>query len=538
MAIRNATPLRFLPTGLTDAIDQSSAFPGACQSLQNLTFDRLNRGAVIPRPGVVKDTAFGGFTSPGVISVMMAVGTQIYGMIASGLNTGYDQPFCYDTVTKSFVTVSGITSGNVPTTPSTSGSWTPPTMDVVGTYVIVTHPGFSGSNYFGYFNIANPAAPTWSAGNTATNALPTVPIWVAQFYGRAYFGCGNKVVFTDSLNPLNISNTNFAGALTIGDTTNTVGAAGLPMSNTTGGVLQALIVFKGNSIYEIAGDITASSLSLNTLSANVGCISPRTIVSTPYGVVFIASDGPRFVGLNSMVQYMNRSDAGMPSDVVYPFSTATYPSRMCAAYNNGIYRVAFDTSISVWNTAYTSADYWHDFIAGRWNGIHTFPYHCATSVNGVFYLASNTNPGAIFTSKVVPDSSTVYTDNGAAYTVRVVSACIAGAPMAESSVVESSIELGNSALGVSYYIVMYDDQNNPLSIATLTIPIQNPKWGTDKFGMFSWRSSIPVSHTYTIPWVNPIVGKKLVFSVTANAAASVSIKESMHRVQVLGYQNK
>lgn len=537
MAIRNATPMNFVPTGLTDAIDQSSAFPGACQVLQNLVFDRTNRGAVIPRPGVVKDTSFSGFTSPGVVSVMMSVGTLIYGMIASGRNPGYDEPFCYDTVAKTFITVSGVTSGNVPLTQSISGAWTPPTMDVVGIYVIVTHPGFSGSNFFGYFNITNPAAPTWTAGNTTTNALPSVPLWVAQFYGRAYFGISNKVYFTDSL-ALSISNTNFAAVLTIDDTSNTTCAVGLPMSNATGGVLQSLVVFKQNSIWQISGDISVSSspLSLNKLASNIGCTMPRTAQSSPLGIFFISTDGPRVVALNSSVQYLQANGGNSP-DIVSPFSLATNASRACACYNNGIYRVGFDASFSTWNNTYTSADYWYDTIFNRWNGPHTFPFHCATSVNGIFYLASNSNSGALFTSNVSPSSSTVYTDNGASYNIQIVSSCMAGAPMTESAIVESTIELSSSSLGVSYYIVMYDDQNNPLSIATITTPQINPLWGTNKFGQFNWRSSVTSSHTYTIPWVNPIVAKKMILSVMSTAAANMSIKESMFRVQTLGYTN-
>lgn len=537
MGIRNSTPIEFVPVGLTDSIDAASAFPGSCQVMQNLIFDRKNRGAVIARPGVQSDTVFAGFASPGVVSVMMSIGTLIFGMVASGRNVGYDEPFCYDTVAKAFITVSGVTGANVPLTQSTSGAWVPPTMDAMGIYAVVTHPGFSGLNFFGYFNVTNPAAPVWAAGNTATNALPSVPLWVAQFFGRAYFGLANSVYFTDSL-ALSISNTNFSAVLTIGDHSNTTVATGLPMSNSTGGVLQALIVFKPNSVWEIAGDIalTNAPLSLNEITDNVGCSMPRTVQSTPQGVMFISSDGPRIIGLNSAVEYLSSSESPTP-DVVYPFSLATNPSRSCAAYNNGIYRVGLDLSLTVWDSVYTSADYWYDMIFSRWNGVHTFPYHCAISVGGVFYLASNSNPGALFTSTATPTASSVYADNGVSYMTQIVSSCIAGAPMTESAIIESTIELSSSALGVSYYLVMYDDQNNPLSIATISLGSSNPLWGTPKFGQFNWKSSVTSSHTYTIPWVNPIVAKKMVMSVSVQAAANVSVKESMLRVQTLGYTN-
>lgn len=537
MAIRNSTPIPFVPIGLTDAIDQASAFPGACQVMQNLVFDRTNRGAVIARPGVVADTSFGGFSSPGVVSAMLSVGTLIYGMVGSNATPGYDEPFCYDTVARAFIAVSGVTAANVPATQATTGAWTPPTMDSVGIYIVVTHSGFSGANFFGYFNVTNHAAPTWSAGNTTTNALPSVPLWVAQFYGRAYFGLGNAVYFTDSL-ALSISNTNFAAVLTIDDKSNTTVAVGLPMSNTTGGVLQSLVVFKQNSIWQITGDIalTGSPLSLNKLSSNIGCSMPRSAQSTPTGIIFISSDGPRVIELNSTVHYLRPPEGATP-DVVAPFKKATDPSRVCGAYNNGIYRVGFNASFNVWDSSYTSADYWFDLIFNRWNGIHTFPYHCATSVNGVFYLASNSSPGKLFISEVVPSSTSVYVDNSAAYATQIVSSCMAGAPMTESAIVESTIELSSSALGVSYYMSMYDDQNNPKSIATITLDASNPLWGTAIFGQFKWKSNVVSSHTYTIPWVNPIVAKKMVFSIGAAAASNVSIKEAMFRIQTLGYTN-
>src|SRR6185312_2020992 len=415
MAIRNSLPVTFIPSGLTDAVDQASSFPGACQSLSNLIFDRQNRGAVIARPGVSLSTSFPGFSSPGVVSAQLSVGTRIYGLIGTSRNSGMDEPFCYDTASGMFVTVANVLSTNVPATQPTSGTWNPQTMDVIGGRVVVTHPGFSGSNYIGWFDISgfvitptatttstsatltsvssttgvlpgmivtgtgvpanttvvsttastivmsNPAsasgtvtvtvtggsfaAPQWGAGNTTTNELPSVPIWVAQFFGRAYYGCANQVLFSDSLSPLTISNTNFAASLTLGDTTNSTGAVGLPSNASSQGILQSLIVFKAGSVYQIVGDITLSgsaALSLNEIADNVGCSMPRTAQSTLYGVVFIGSDGPRIVDLGGQLQYLKRNSDVSP-DIAAPFSNATDPTRACAAYNNGIYRIALDT---------------------------------------------------------------------------------------------------------------------------------------------------------------------------------------------------
>ena len=111
-------------------------------------------------------TNFTGFTTPGVVSVMLTVGSRIYGMIGSGRNTGRDEPFCFDTSTNTFVSISGVTAGNSPLTPSTSGNWVPPTMALVGVKLIVTHPGYTGgSNFFGWFDLTTPSTPVWNAGN-------------------------------------------------------------------------------------------------------------------------------------------------------------------------------------------------------------------------------------------------------------------------------------------------------------------------------------------------------------------------------------
>lgn len=535
MPIRDSSAALFTPVGVSDAVDQNSSFNGACQIISNLIFDRTNRGAVVGRPGVVLKSSFAGFTTPTTVSVMFTVGTLIYGMIGSARTPGFDEPFCFDTVANAFITVTGVTAANVPTTQLTTGEWTPPTIDAMGIYVIVTHPGFTGLNKFGWFDVTNPAAPVWAAGNTTVNLLPSNPLWVKEFSGRAYFGIGNAVYFTDSLT-LAISNPNFAAVLTLGDRSASTGCVGLPMSQTSGAVLQSIVVFKPNAIWQISGDIALTNLALAQLVNNVGCVAPRTAVSTPMGVLFIATDGPRFIDLIGMVKYLQVRE-GITPDIVAPFAAATYISRMVGCYSNGIYRVCFDGAYEIWDTAYTSQDYWYDFIFQRWTGPHSFDYHCGVGVSNVFYLASNNLPGKLFTSAVIPSPITVYQDNSLDMTCELVSAAIEGAPMTMSAVVESTIELGGAGIGVVYYISMYDDRNDNLSPATIKLYEVNPLWGALKWGQFLWRSTIPNSQVFTIPWVNPVVFKKMILSVRVMSAANVSIKNSFFRIQTLGYTN-
>ncbi|OYV48238.1 MAG: hypothetical protein B7X10_03375, partial [Burkholderiales bacterium 21-58-4] len=132
-------PVGFTPKGLSDAYDSTLAFRGACTVLKNLVFDQGNPEQVVARPGVGSAlTTFASLTSAGAISIQQTIGDVVYGMIASGLTAGYDQPFAYNLVTSSFVTITGITGANVPTTQATTGDWTPPTMAMIGPNILFT----------------------------------------------------------------------------------------------------------------------------------------------------------------------------------------------------------------------------------------------------------------------------------------------------------------------------------------------------------------------------------------------------------------
>ena len=282
MAIRNSKPVRFTPKGVCDAFDATDAFAGACEILTNLIFDQANPEVVVSRPGVgPPQTSFAGFTTPTFVSVQVTIGVVVYGMVSSARNPGNDEPFAYNLLTNSFITISGVTAANTPASPATSGAWTPPTMAVISTDIIVTHPGFSGtgSNFFGVLSIANPAAPTWTSANLATNPLPVVPTSVANFNNRAYYSYNNHLALSDPLTPL--TRTNASQDLTIGDTTPVTAQSGLPVQTISAGVIGALVVFKAFSIWQITGDPATSNLALNYITLTTGTAAPRSVAQCP-----------------------------------------------------------------------------------------------------------------------------------------------------------------------------------------------------------------------------------------------------------------
>ena len=186
--------------------------------------------------------------------------------------------------------------------------------------------------------------PLWSAGNTNGNPLVAAPKCVAGFNGRAYFGTLNFVVFSDELNPTQVTNAD--QALVLGDNTPVTALSGLPLtSQVTGGVVQSLIAFKGaQSMYQITGDAALSTLALNLINGSVGTLAPNTICNTPLGLAYVAIDGLRVLGFQGTV---TDPIGAFGKGVAVPFIAAQYPSRMCAAFNQNTYRVSVQNGAAV-----------------------------------------------------------------------------------------------------------------------------------------------------------------------------------------------
>ncbi len=161
MPLRNAKPLTLRLHGATDAIDGTNAPKGSMFRLSNVVPSTRTMDTWEPRPAAVYagDLHFRPdlFPAPiGQISVHLVVGNLCFGMCATGLTAGYDQPFVCDLTTGGFIPVFGVTAANVPATQSPTGNWNPPKMAQVGQRIVVTHPGFPGALVkFGWFDISS-----------------------------------------------------------------------------------------------------------------------------------------------------------------------------------------------------------------------------------------------------------------------------------------------------------------------------------------------------------------------------------------------
>jgi len=538
VGIRNGYPMRFTPKGLCDAFDATDAFPGACQALSNLIFDQGNPEIVVSRPGVgAALTTFGSFTAPTFVSVQASIGTMIYGMVSTARNPGFDEPFAYNSLTNTFVTISGVVAGNVPASPATSGAWTPPTMAVVSTKILVTHPGFSGTgtNFFGVIDITNPAAPAWSSTDLTTNPMGKVPTAVANYNNRAYFAYNsNHLALSDVLAPT--VRTNASQDLTIGDTTLITALSGLPLTTTSSGVLGALAVFKVSQIWQVSGDPATNNLALNYITLTTGSVAPRSIVPSPFGIIFAGVDGPYVASYAGTVGPLSKTPGqGGMSDVQVPFQNATTPSRIAASYSGNIYRICIPTVIQ--GIAQTN-DYWYDIRRLRWTGPHTFTYDCASQVGNYFILSGADHGAALFKSDSIPGLNDVYNDAGTNLTSHLKSSTFPKTNhMRQLQVVQSTIELSASGAAVNYNITAMDDQGNTLGSTFIMTQAQQTIWGAFSWGGALWTSNTKVPHVYTLAWKAPLNFQKMAIDVLATSASALSIGTFYAEYQDTGLLN-
>lgn len=202
MGLRNVRDIVVKPLGVSDAQDGTNSAPGSMASLQNLVPAYHTENVFAPRPAAVKIIDLSSINANGVVSCMLSIDSRVYGMVSSATYPGYDQPFVYNLATNTFLTLSGVAAGLLPTTQPTTGDWTPPTIQAVGpSTIIVTHPGFPGSSgpYFGWFDISGftssaVVASTTLGSKVLTGVVTTIgssaPILQGVQPGQAISGTG------------------------------------------------------------------------------------------------------------------------------------------------------------------------------------------------------------------------------------------------------------------------------------------------------------------------------------------------------------
>lgn len=537
MTLRNAAPVVVSPSGLSDTLDGSSAFPGAMANLQNLIPDPTTKNLWQCRPASIQITAFAGFTTPGFISAAIVLGTKVFGMIASGLNAGHDEPFAYDLESDTFSTISGITNNNTPISPATTGDWSPPTMDLIGVNLVVTHPGYTGAGgvMFGWFDISDPNAITWQGGNTVTTLLPAPPTAVKQFFNRAYFlvnppNAQPGAYFTDVLT---LTITDPSHVITFGDNVDLTALGALPLnSQLTGGTIQSLIVFKGAAqMWQITGDaaVATNPLNVNAMNVATGTLAPNTITPTPKGLAFIAPDGLRVIGFNGTVSDPV-GDAG--AGITVPFIYAVAPSRMAASCSGKIFRASVQNGYAVGSP---NQEYWYDIPRGCWSGPHSFPASQIKVYNNTFIVAAVGVTAKLFQSDSAQSNTSTYVENGAQMALNWTTTLLPDTnQMAENSMVETTIYM---ALAASNPVAVSAIDQNGSIFDTVTIVATGGStlWGGFLWGAALWQGAQNALYPRQPKWRIPIVFRRLSLMVQGVCASGFKIGQAALRYQQLGY---
>jgi hypothetical protein len=385
-------------------------------------------------------------------------------------------------------------------------------------------------------------APLWGAGDTNPNPLPSQPVGVAQFNGRAYFACGTDgIVFSDSLLPCQVSNTNGVQALTTNDGL-AVTALGplMEFSALTGGIVQGLIAFEGVAkMQQITGDPTTGNLSMNALPVATGTLSPLSIVPCELGLAFMSPQGLRIINFAGQVE-APIGDRG--AGVAAPFVAALVPARICAAASSGIIRISVASGLV---GGQPTQEFWYDLARKSWSGPHSFAASLIQAWGASFLMAPVNVTASLWQSDPRPNNTSVYVENGSAMTWAW-QTCLQpdNAAMAMNTVVTMSFAMGFAPLTDPVTIQALDENGNQITGANGTIAAQTTISNTDgsatNWGQFNWNQADWGGAGFalkerSVSWPCELVFKQMSILATGISSYPTRIGNLYARVQPLGY---
>lgn len=538
MTLSRTQPFPFSPVGVSDALDSSNVMKGAMLALQNLIPYPGTRNLWGCRPAAIElQNLADNIAGAGFISTFKVIGNIMYGLVESTIFPGHDYPFAYNLLTDTYIAVTGATLNNTPVSPTDTGDWTPPTMDLIGVKLMVTHPGFNGTggNYFGWFDISVPGTPTWNAGNT-TGAISftTAPSAVKQFGQRAYFAVNPpsgqpSLVASDVLAATVV--TNAGQVLTFGDNQALTALGVLGLDNQLGGLTQALMVFKGvTNIFQVTGDYALSTgWIVNSLNMATGTLAPLSLCSTPMGLAFISPEGLRIIDFNAHVS-PPVGDAG--NGVTAAFIYALSPSRICAAANANVIRI----SVQNGGVAGTPVqEYWYHMTRQCWSGPHTFPASLIATYNNTFVEAASGVDAKIWQSDATQSSTSTFVENGTQLTFAWQTVMLPDTQqMCENNILEATINMALAAgvnIGVSAI-----DQNGSVFQSVVIAPTGGATiWGNFQWGQAQWLGAANGLYPRELQWASPLVFRRLSMLATGDCASGVLIGDMFLRYEMLGY---
>lgn len=535
------TPLRYKALSVSDTIDATDEFPGAMSLLSNLIPMPQTKDYWICRPGATEratnaNFVAAGFPIPGFISASIVIGDRWFGMISGGNFPGQDEPFCYDLAASAFVAIAGATALNCPTSPATTGAWVPPTMDIIGVNIIITHPGFdgTGAKFFGVINISNPGALTYTCQNTVTNALPAAPTAVKNFNGRAWYLVNPTTgqpgaYYSDVLVAGTI--TNASQVLTFDDNKKLTALGALPLSNQLGGVIQALIVFKGvTNMYQVTGDAATSNLAKNALNLATGTKAPLSITPTPKGLMFLSPDGFRIVDFAAQVSDPIGSEG---LGVSIPFIYANVPSRVVAAASADVMRA---TTQNTQKSGSPWEEYWFHFSQKCWSGPHSLPASQIQRWDNTFVVAPQAHTGSLAISNTRPGSTDSFLEYAAQLTWGYATAFLPDtSQMSMIGMIETTVNIAYVAAAGNVIGEAINGDDAVIASVTFSAIGGATVWGAFVWGASPWLGALVALRKRQLRWTIPIVSSRLKLLIQGDSASGVILGDLFMRYEILNY---
>ena len=413
-----------------------------------------------------------------------------------------------------------------------------------------------------------PAAPLYGAGQTAINPLAGVATCAGVFNGRTWYGVGNAAVYSDPLNPQQI--TLEEQALKLGDNVPVTAMVGQPFVNTvTGGAVQALIVFKGaEAFFQITGDAATNDLAQNLVNGSVGTLAPNSICATTRGLAFIAPDGLRVLQpTGTLTDPVGRAGQGVHD----PLIDAINPSRMCAGFNNNVVRISCQPAAG----SELPVEFFYDFDRNVWTGPHTFPsaliqpYVGAAGGTGFISAPSNLlvgsttfvglldannqplldangqplgeavssgAPTGLWLSYTEPNVGSTYTENGLALSCVFQPTLLPdNQSMSMNAMVETNLAVAIPA-GSMITVLVTDEAGLELDQEVLSgTAAAATIWDAFAWGSAPWGGPVSAFRQVQIPWALPLVFKQCTLRFATAAAPGLIFGDIPLKYQPLGY---
>jgi hypothetical protein len=531
MPLNKQIPILWTPFGVTDSVDASKAPVGSMSSLKDLVHDPSTLGIFVPRPAAISRTDFtgSGISNPGFVSCLHVVGNIAYGMVSTDSPVGKDVPFVYEIDNDVFRPVTGYNAGNTPDSAQSTGHWKPPQMATSGVKVAVAHTGFDGvTNFVGFIDISNPALPTWSAGNTSPTALPGVPSGVEGFGGRAYYTIGNQMWFSDIILPDTI--TSATQVLIVGDTAEITGTGALPLSSDSGGIVEAMMVFKPKTIFQVVGDVANNTLKHDEVGSGIGCEAPLSISPTPEGLYFISEHGLRVIDVSGTVSDVIGSDG---QGISVPFIDTATPSRIAGSFSINTMRIT-TTNQSI--PSLPVQDWWYNAKLGAWTGPHSFPASLSQAWSSGFVMTPAGIEGELWVQDIVPTITSEYIENGNQMEFGFATTPLPlNQTMNQNAIVETSIGLQYSQVGGTINFIAENEDKEVLDSVSKTVDVTASFWDIDDWGGGNWGGDVTNYQQVRVPWSKPLVFSQMTFAATGFAVKGLKLGTISLRYQVLGY---